>query len=248
MSITKYADSTGLTEFWAKVKSHVTSAISGKQDTLVSGTNIKTVNNNSLLGSGDISISGGDYVELTQAEYNALPQSEKENGTVYFITDGVPGSSLPLLNFFYPVGTCYETIDSLFNPNVSMAGTWVLEDEYIVEKRKLLWTNSNSTASFDAQTLNIDLSTFDKIDVAFRMNGASVREESAIAYVGLGASIGIGGTGTETLWTLRVFTTNATGVTFLNGYYAGAVNNAYAIPTRIYGIKFYTHYCWRRTA
>jgi len=30
--------------------------VSGKQDTLVSGTNIKTVNNNSLLGSGNISI------------------------------------------------------------------------------------------------------------------------------------------------------------------------------------------------
>lgn len=59
MSIKKYADSTGLTEFWSKVKSHVATAISGKQDTLVSGTNIKTVNNNSLLGSGDISISGG---------------------------------------------------------------------------------------------------------------------------------------------------------------------------------------------
>ena len=30
-----------------------------KQDTLVSGTNIKTINNQSLLGSGNISISGG---------------------------------------------------------------------------------------------------------------------------------------------------------------------------------------------
>ena len=32
---------------------------SGKQDALVSGTNIKTINNNSLLGSGNITISGG---------------------------------------------------------------------------------------------------------------------------------------------------------------------------------------------
>lgn len=32
---------------------------SGKQDTLVSGTNIKTINNQSILGSGDITISGG---------------------------------------------------------------------------------------------------------------------------------------------------------------------------------------------
>lgn len=33
-------------------------AVSGKQDTLVSATNIKTINGNSLLGSGDLSISG----------------------------------------------------------------------------------------------------------------------------------------------------------------------------------------------
>lgn len=33
--------------------------LSGKQDTLVSGVNIKTVNNESLLGSGNISVSGG---------------------------------------------------------------------------------------------------------------------------------------------------------------------------------------------
>ena len=34
-------------------------ALDGKQDTLVSGTNIKTINGNSLLGSGDITISSG---------------------------------------------------------------------------------------------------------------------------------------------------------------------------------------------
>lgn len=33
--------------------------ISGKQDALVSGTNIKTINNESILGSGNITISGG---------------------------------------------------------------------------------------------------------------------------------------------------------------------------------------------
>ena len=33
--------------------------LAGKQDSLVSGTNIKTINNTSILGSGNISISGG---------------------------------------------------------------------------------------------------------------------------------------------------------------------------------------------
>ena len=37
----------------------VKDTIDSKQDTLVSGTNIKTINNNSLLGSGNINIQGG---------------------------------------------------------------------------------------------------------------------------------------------------------------------------------------------
>jgi len=49
-----YLDKNGLTYFWSKIKT----ALTGKQDSLVSGTNIKTINNTSLLGSGDISISG----------------------------------------------------------------------------------------------------------------------------------------------------------------------------------------------
>ena len=43
----------------ANFASTVTTALAGKQATLVSGTNIKTVNGNSLLGSGDLFISGG---------------------------------------------------------------------------------------------------------------------------------------------------------------------------------------------
>ena len=42
-----------------EVDNAITSATSTKQDTLVSGTNIKTINNTSLLGSGNIDIQGG---------------------------------------------------------------------------------------------------------------------------------------------------------------------------------------------
>ena len=37
---------------------------SGKQDALVSGTNIKTINNESILGNGNITISGGDSTDV----------------------------------------------------------------------------------------------------------------------------------------------------------------------------------------
>ena len=57
--------------------------ITTKQDKLISGTNIKTVNGTSLLGSGNIEVAK-EWVG-TQAEYNAL--TEKDNNTTYYITE-----------------------------------------------------------------------------------------------------------------------------------------------------------------
>lgn len=57
----KYLDISGLTYFWGKIST----ALGGKQDSLVSGTNIKTVNNQSLLGSGNITVGGGGGGGLT---------------------------------------------------------------------------------------------------------------------------------------------------------------------------------------
>lgn len=60
-----------LTNYYTKTE--VDTALSGKQATLVSGTNLKTINNESLLGSGNIDIQGGGssmsitYNDSTQA-------------------------------------------------------------------------------------------------------------------------------------------------------------------------------------
>lgn len=47
--MSKYLDNNGLSYFWQKLKDYF-------QPKLVSGTNIKTVNSNSLLGSGNVAI------------------------------------------------------------------------------------------------------------------------------------------------------------------------------------------------
>lgn len=52
----------------------VETSMNGKQDTLVSGTNIKTINNQSILGEGNIEITGGD-VDLT----NYYTKTEADN-------------------------------------------------------------------------------------------------------------------------------------------------------------------------
>lgn len=50
----------GSTETWSAWKfGAITTDLEGKQDELVSGTNIKTINNESILGSGNITIEGG---------------------------------------------------------------------------------------------------------------------------------------------------------------------------------------------
>ena len=69
-----------------------TSQLNSKQDTLVSGTNIKTVNGSSLLGSGDLTITGGSSIsEVTQAQYDAMEQAGTlDPNTIYVITDATP--------------------------------------------------------------------------------------------------------------------------------------------------------------
>ncbi len=67
--------------------------ISGKQDALVSGTNIKTVNGNSLLGSGDLSLSGKIFQGVT---YSASSETTK------------------VVTINTPVNTTFEDGDLLF--------------------------------------------------------------------------------------------------------------------------------------
>lgn len=54
-------------------KDEVDDALSDKQDTLVSGTSIKTINNNSLLGSGNITISGSGTVDSSLSTTSTNP-------------------------------------------------------------------------------------------------------------------------------------------------------------------------------
>lgn len=70
----------------AVIDERIDNKIATKQDTLVSGANIKTINNESILGEGNINISGGgSVVNLTQTEYDAL--ETKDPNTLYNITD-----------------------------------------------------------------------------------------------------------------------------------------------------------------
>lgn len=57
-----------------KIEQGIYDAHTEKQDTLVSGTNIKTVNSESLLGAGDIEIVGG-VLQVDVPSFSSLPQT-----------------------------------------------------------------------------------------------------------------------------------------------------------------------------
>ena len=52
--MSEFLDKNGLSYFWGKIKDK----LDDKQDTLASGTNIKTVNGESILGSGNLEVTG----------------------------------------------------------------------------------------------------------------------------------------------------------------------------------------------
>ena len=89
----------------ASSSTSVQDVINGKQDTLVSGTNIKTINGNSILGSGNLVISGGggNYLPLTggtlqeaqgNASTNLITTSPRTYATAAIVTvDLDPGNT-----------------------------------------------------------------------------------------------------------------------------------------------------------
>lgn len=87
----------------------VCQALGLKQDTLISGTNIKTINGDSILGPGNIVVTSGSGV-IVVANYSALPPPSTVTGKFYWCensqgTSWLPG---PLGGTYYPAGTYYS--------------------------------------------------------------------------------------------------------------------------------------------
>lgn len=83
-------------------QTQINNSISGKQDTLISGTNIKTVNNQSILGSGNITIEGG-----TGETYTAGANISIDNNVI-----SVTGITVPDVSNFVTSGDVQTQIDN----------------------------------------------------------------------------------------------------------------------------------------
>lgn len=103
-----------------------TSDIANKQDALVSGTNIKTINNKSILGSGNIDIQGGGggrgIAEITYSELTTLVNnSQLVAGTKYRITDYI--TTVAGYNNFYVTNNLAKSAGHQFDVIVEALST-----------------------------------------------------------------------------------------------------------------------------
>ena len=114
---------------------------SSKQDTLVSGTNIKTINNQSLLGSGNITIQGGgDTYYYFDGQSNAANLAMLNE-----ICTKIDGQSAQKINFtgrFYD-GEYNQTFIAPINITNYHSSTWNCWASFVTDP--VLWLDTSTT-------------------------------------------------------------------------------------------------------
>ena len=123
-------------------ETEIDTALNTKQATLVSGTNIKTVNNQSLLGSGNIVIQGGGTgVDIATSWGN--PTSDSKVPSEKLVKDSLDGKAnsshthtsnqvTDLIDTIYPVGSIYMSVSNT-SPSILFGGTWEqIKDKFLL--------------------------------------------------------------------------------------------------------------------
>ena len=135
-------------------KGETDTLLGGKQPTLVSGTNIKTINNESLLGEGNINIQGGGGsitvdTSLDSGSTNAIANNAVTNNT---LSGGVESDiSLGVIRFWKNNGqvALYRRFGTINGKHVMVNGTTGEPNFHLVETSAV--TTSMSSTSTDTQ-------------------------------------------------------------------------------------------------
>lgn len=123
-----------LTQYWtsAETQSAITQAVSGKQETLVSGTNIKTINNESILGSGNITIQGGGTDTGTVQTMIDESISGKVDTNTYTAYTAATDSVLATKQTTLTAGTGISIVDNVISATGGGGGGMTEDDELLL--------------------------------------------------------------------------------------------------------------------
>ena len=123
-------------------RDYVASQLSGKQDTLVSGTNIKTVNNQSILGEGNLTIDLTIYRVV-----QSLPSQDIDPNKIYLMLNPEGAGNNAYDEYMY-VNNAWEKIGQMGN-NIDLTGYLTIADA------SLNFATKASLADY-VQTSNLD--------------------------------------------------------------------------------------------
>jgi hypothetical protein len=179
-----------------------------------------------------------DLTELTDEQVDDICEFENsfEDGTIPIATP-------------YTVG-CVAVGDGLKVDEKGNVSTDTVPFEGVMAKKKL-WTNPNPTSTFATQTISLDLTEYDSVEI--RYLGASVWKSNASVVIKKGergygnitaGNMGMQSASNTVVYTAnRLFTVSDTGVVCTDGYAMtsnGSVvspESRVCIPLEIYGIK-----------
>lgn len=123
-------------------------ALNSKQATLVSGTNIKTINGNTLLGSGDILISGSLTKGIVEVDFGSNT-TQSDIATVSVVDATITPTSYPSVSMYALATTDHDP------------------DDYMVEGLVPFITNVSNGVGFDISVRAPNM-TFGKYKVTYQ--------------------------------------------------------------------------------
>lgn len=134
-------------------------------------------------------------------------------------------------------GVTIEAVEQLWTPYVS-GGI----------RKELIWQNASPTSSFASQTVGLDLSDADEVEIEYRWSYAKATTQRERVKVGESTAFKMQGNISSSDSYVRLYqrlaTTAVTGISFEDAYSKQTnkteslgVSNSYCVPTRIYKIK-----------
>ena len=196
----------------------------------------------------------------------SIAQASAHTVTVTVVVRGADGISRTYTDSTYisksvPVfdvsndGNCFAffgtAIDGLANKTLIINGELAFDTETSaaaaranlgltgVETKTLLWQNASPTSGFANQTVNLNLSNYDSLEIEFKTYSTSYAFHVSRHRIGVESVLTTATGGSPTLCpVMRIFNSNASGITFVDYFdYNFGKNNTVCAPTKIYGIK-----------
>lgn len=162
-----------------KIKGNITdqtdlkNALDNKQSTLISGENIKTINNESILGNGNITIQGGTTTLKTINN-----ETLEGTGNIDLQVPLVSGTNIKTINNQSILGNGNINIENLINISTTTAqkiGTWIDGKDLYIQAIPFKMPNVTTDGVFPA---NRDIPLNANIDFCFLLSSYIINDGS----------------------------------------------------------------------